>query len=246
MKARNQRSAISLEAKAGNQRSANSLEAKAQNQRSAISLEAKAQKHLAAFAVAGCLCAAKSVAKTPPRCCQKRSTDAAKVLPNFRPPGAGAPLSSSAWRTTDAPKAPQKPRKGDRSKKCRKGAENRSTCRCTAPRCRLRPAVFPRSAWGPGVLKGTSCSLNRDQQGPDQGTGSLPRQATGVRGHSLSAQKSVCRRRTGPRWTCRSPGVAPSCGRTQVGMAQTQCPPAKRRCALRAAARPHRGRTSEK
>jgi hypothetical protein len=30
------------------------------------------------------------------------------VLPNFRPPGAGAPLSSSAWRATDAPK----PRKG--------------------------------------------------------------------------------------------------------------------------------------
>ena len=103
-------------------------------------------------------------------------------------------------RQLGAPQMPQSPAKApqQRSKKCRKGAENRSICRCTAPRCRLRPAVFPRSAWGPGVLKGTSCSLNRDQQGHDQGTGSLPRQATGIRGQNLSAQENIC-----PRWTCR-------------------------------------------
>jgi len=136
-------------------------------------------------------------------------------------------LSSSTWRATDAPTAQQTRRKRaakapqQRSKKCRKGAEIRNICRCTAPRCRLRPAVFPRSAWGPGVLKCTSCSLNRDQQGHDQGTGSLPRQATGIRGHRVSAQKSICRR-----WSCRSPGVRQP----------------KRSCALRAAASPHRCR----
>ena len=98
--------------------------------------------------------------------------------------------------------------------------------------CHIRPAVFPRSAWGPGVLKGTSCSLNRDQQSHDQSTGSLPRQATGISGHRLSAPTSVCptlsvRRQTGPHRSCRRPGVRAAVRETQLGTARAQCPPAK-------------------
>ncbi len=72
--------------------------------------------------------------------------------------------------------------------------------------------------------------------GHDQGTGSLPWKATGIRGHSVSPQKNVCRRQIGPRRSCRSPGVTPSCRRTQMGTVRTRRPPAKSSCALRAPA----------